>query len=370
MAKFTLENQTTASVSIPASGNTSIFVDSADKHLKSKDDAGTVIDFGAPGNAITSLTGEVTAAGPGAAAATVTNASVIAKVLTGLAPVAGVLAATDSILQAFGKLTQIEKRMAYGNGSDGDVVISSNTTLVRDMYYNNLEIQVGSTLFTNGFRFHVAGVWSGAGIVDRTGTDATGTGATAALVAGTIGASGAGGAGGTAAGSAGGAANPGIGGTGGTGGATGSAGGAGGTLTLATAAVGGVEAMNAWRQASVARDLGNAIQFGGSGGGGGAGDGTAGGAGGSGGGVVVVAAKQITFTGNVTTQGGDGFQPTAGNRGGGGGGGGGAIIVISEQDLTTLTFTTNVTGGVGASGFGTGASGLNGTNGRLIKVRV
>jgi hypothetical protein len=368
MSKINVTNQTAPIT--PSTGTTDIYVDQADKHIKIKDDTGLVTDLVATSNAITALTGEVTASGPGSAAATVTNSAVLAKVLTGLAPVAGVLAATDSILEAFGKLTQVEKRMAYGNGADGNVVISSNTTLVRDMYYQDLEIQGGAILSTNGFRVHVAGVFSGSGIIDRTGNDATGTAATPALAAGTVGASGAGGAGGAAAGSAGGAANPGLGGAGGTGGATGSAGGAGGSLTIPVAAAGGVEAFNAWRQASVARDLTNAVQFGGAGGGGGAGDGTAGGAGGSGGGVVVVAAKQITFTGNVTVQGGDGFQPLAGNRGGGGGGGGGAIIVISEQDLTTLTFTTNVMGGVGASGSGTGGSGVIGTNGRLVKVRI
>jgi hypothetical protein len=368
MSKINVTNQSAPIT--PSTGTTDIYVDQADKHIKIKDDTGLVTDLVATSNAITALTGEVTASGPGSAAATVTNSAVLAKVLTGFAPVAGTVSATDTILQAFGKLSQVEKRMAYGNGADGNVVISTNTTLVRDMYYHDLEIQGGAILFTNGFRVHVSGVFSGSGIIDRAGTDATGTAATGALAAGTLGGSGAGGAGGNAAGSAGGSVNPGIGGGGGTGGATGSAGGAGGGITVPAATVGGVEVLNAWRQASIARDLGNAILVGGAGGGGGAGDGTAGGAGGAGGGVVVIAAKQITFTGNVTVQGGDGFQPVAGNRGGGGGGGGGAIIIIGEQDLTTLPFTTNVLGGVGASGSGTGGSGIIGTNGRLVKVRI
>lgn len=58
----------------------------------------------ATGNYITSLTGEVTASGAGAAAATLTNSAVIAKVLTGFTSGAGVVAATDTILQAIQKL--------------------------------------------------------------------------------------------------------------------------------------------------------------------------------------------------------------------------------------------------------------------------
>lgn len=54
---------------------------------------------------ITALTGEVTATGPGSVAATVSNAAVIAKVLTGLSEQYGLALATDSILTAISKLT-------------------------------------------------------------------------------------------------------------------------------------------------------------------------------------------------------------------------------------------------------------------------
>lgn len=56
------------------------------------------------GNYITSLTGEATASGPGAAAVTLSNAAVIGKVLTGLNITGGSVVATDTILQAFGKV--------------------------------------------------------------------------------------------------------------------------------------------------------------------------------------------------------------------------------------------------------------------------
>jgi len=43
----------------------------------------------------------------------------------------------------------------YGNGSDGNVVIASNTTLSRDMYYNNLTINNETRLNTSGYRVFV-----------------------------------------------------------------------------------------------------------------------------------------------------------------------------------------------------------------------
>ena len=43
----------------------------------------------------------------------------------------------------------------YGSGMDGNVTISTNTTLVRDMYYNNLTINPGIVLDTAGYRVFV-----------------------------------------------------------------------------------------------------------------------------------------------------------------------------------------------------------------------
>ena len=43
----------------------------------------------------------------------------------------------------------------YGSGMDGNVNITSNTTLTRDMYYNNLQIDAGIVLNTAGFRVFV-----------------------------------------------------------------------------------------------------------------------------------------------------------------------------------------------------------------------
>ena len=46
----------------------------------------------------------------------------------------------------------------FGDGSDGDVTISSSVSLTRDMYYNNLTIASGGVLATNGYRVHVKGI--------------------------------------------------------------------------------------------------------------------------------------------------------------------------------------------------------------------
>lgn len=43
----------------------------------------------------------------------------------------------------------------YGSGMDGNVTISANTTLTRDMYYNNLNVNAGYTLDTAGYRVFV-----------------------------------------------------------------------------------------------------------------------------------------------------------------------------------------------------------------------
>jgi hypothetical protein len=56
------------------------------------------------GNYITALSGEATGSGPGTASVTLNNASVTAKVLTGVNITGGSISASDSILTAFGKL--------------------------------------------------------------------------------------------------------------------------------------------------------------------------------------------------------------------------------------------------------------------------
>ena len=53
------------------------------------------------------------------------------------------------------KVQRIGNDSVYGAGSDGTVVIASNTSLTRDMYYGSLTINNGVHLNTNGFKVFV-----------------------------------------------------------------------------------------------------------------------------------------------------------------------------------------------------------------------
>jgi hypothetical protein len=99
---------------------------------------------------ITSLTGEATASGTGAVAVTLTNSAVIGKVLTGLNLVAGgTIAATDTILQAFGKVQNQVSALVGGvmyegvwNATTNSPSISSGVGNKGDYYVVNV---AGST---------------------------------------------------------------------------------------------------------------------------------------------------------------------------------------------------------------------------------
>lgn len=370
MAEILIGN--TASVSSPATGKTAVYVDQVTKKLKSKDDTGAITDYSSAGNSVTSLTGEVTGSGPGAASTVVSNSAVLAKVLTGLTLGTGTILDTDTIIQAFGKLMTKGNAGFFPAATDGNAVIASDTTLLRDMYYDNLTINEGATLYSNGFRIFARTSVVNNGIIDRSGLNASGTSATTALAAGTLAAGAAGGAGGTAAGTVGGASATSLGGAGGAGGlGSGGAGGLGGTNTLNTAASGGVETFQNVDRSREGKNIVGTSITGGSGGGGAGGDGVAGGAGGGGGGLVVIMSPSITGTGKIKAVGGAGYTPiTGGNKGGGGGGGGGIVALISENNIAATSLTINVSGGAGASGVGTGVTGQNGTIGRIYYVRV
>ena len=54
----------------------------------------------------------------------------------------------------FGDL-QFDGELIFGNGEDGDVTITTDTSLTEDMYYSNLTVNTGATLNPNGFRVFV-----------------------------------------------------------------------------------------------------------------------------------------------------------------------------------------------------------------------
>lgn len=208
----------------------------------------------------------------------------------------------------------------YGDGSDGDATINSNTTLTEDRYYDDLTVTSGATLNPGGFRIFVAGTLTmGSGTaIARDGTSG-GTGNGQALSAGTLGGSGAGGLNDDGA-----TVNNSLGGNGGSGIPSNP----GGAANDPPAAAGGHDVFMAADAAITGRDLdANLVR----GGGGGGSDGT--GAGGAGGGVVVVIARQVTASGpaQIRADGGD-VIPGAGicNLLGCGGGGGGVVVVISD----------------------------------------
>lgn len=256
----------------------------------------------------------------------------------------------------------------YGDGSDGDITINANTTLTRDMYYNNLVISTTRILYTVGYRVYVKntlGIEANAYIfpgfdVDLEGQDGGaflgGNGGTG-VVDQALGGSGNGGNGGVGVGLQGTSCNPADGGAGGAGGAgDGGNGGAAGTVTLFP--LGSALAVTGLR--------GIVLVKGGAGGGGGGGSGInpGGGGGGAGNSVLFIACRILDNAGMIRSEGGGGGDGNAGgNTGGGGGGGGGCIILI--YNILTALGTVVAGGGLGGAGQGTGWNGGNGNAGHV-----
>ena len=121
-----------------------------------------------------------------------------------------------------------------GDGSDGDVTITSPTTLTRDMFYNNLT--VNETLTTSGFMIRVKGTLSGNGSIKYPDGNNGGNGGNGSSGAGSV----AGGGGGSGGAAVSGARFLNIAGQTGAGGGNGgaSAGGNGGTGTSSTKSAG------------------------------------------------------------------------------------------------------------------------------------
>jgi len=220
----------------------------------------------------------------------------------------------------------LSSSIIYGNGSDSNVTIAStDTTLVRDMFYDNLTI-TNSHIKTAGFRLFVRNVLSmdsGSSITNN-GVDGVDGGANAPT--GTVG---------------GGTNSPiGLG--------LGGAGGGNTTPTLPGVTDGFVNGyMNAFYSAPCifsGRTLTGQILYGGTAG---VGPEFNGGAGG----ICYVAAYNITTSSVISAVGGAGLVPNTS-----GGGGGGCVIVITSSLSTWPT----VSAAGGASGGGTGPSGSSG----------
>lgn len=257
----------------------------------------------------------------------------------------------------------------FGDGSDGDVTLATNTTLTRDMYYNNLTINSGVTLSTGGYRIFVKNTLTNNGTIDCSGapgTDSTG-GSAAGGNGGASGSLAGGGRGGD--GSNGANGNPGVDGN------VGGAGGSSGVVTGYTAGAGGSASLPAssggWRylvRAIEMQDLGTAFKGGAGGGGGPAAAGSAGGGGGGGGGVVVISAAILVNNGAIKSEGGKGGNGRSGADSAGGGGGGGGVISLIYRSKSG-TGTISVAGGAkGLLGGGSGTDGVAGAAGIQLEV--
>lgn len=274
-----------------------------------------------------------------------------------------------------------------GSGVDGDVTISTATTLTRDMYYNNLT--VNSTLTTDGYRIFVKGTLSGNGTITW-GTATNGTnanGATRGLggaesgsgaLKNTAGVDG-------AVGSTGSLRDNSPDGNNGINGRIGAENGAVGGDTFESGGLGGINQSQAlpsierWSVLSLT-DIGGVFRkLAGSGSGAGGGTSITGGGsgavnaggGGSGstGGVVFICANVWAGTFTIRSRGGNGgnggnsSHSSVGIRGGGGGGGGtgGVAYVIYRTKTWTGDFELEGgTGGIGGNGANGGGSGSNG----------
>lgn len=322
----------------------------------------------------------------------------------------------------------------FGDGSDGDFDLDgTNTysgilgksgdvyTMLRDIHAENLQIDSGKTLVTDGYILNVRDTISGAGLIKwgtpNNGSAGTtpgsangGAGATASgngrlkSVAGGDGGNGgnapdgAGGAGGspstingigtdnTGTGASGGGGQP-----GGQGGA-GSAGSGGNSqdvdapftpVKVATAfqVIHGVDID--YTGALVVYKTGGSGAGGGGGAGGGSGvqpnQGGGGGGGGAAGGIVWINAQNFTGSFNIESVGGNGGGgSTAFANGGGGGGGaggnGGSVVRCFNVDTWTgsyvLTGGTGGGGGNGSNGGGTGGTGSNGETGTYYEIQL
>lgn len=291
-------------------------------------------------------------------------------------------------LADFSSLTTGFLRSIFGDGSDGNVTVSTTVSLTRHMYYDTLTVAAGADLQTNGWRIYCKSglTWTGGKISCNGAAGAAGSG-------------GNGGAGGqTKPGSIAGQRGPhmqGTGGAGGSGAVNGSdapdvgvdagnrKGGAGGAGTGGAQTGGNPGRTNGkdatgWKQYpywlasggyyganGTGAPVNTTALCSGSGGGGGAGaTSNGGGGGGEAAGIIFVIARSITISGAPTLEaiGGAGGAAQGGNAGGGGGGVGGSAYFIAMA-ITGVIPTITATAGAGGAGAGTGSAGSAGLSG-------
>ena len=118
--------------------------------------------YQAQGNYITSLTGEATASGPGAASVTLSNSAVTGKVLTGLTVTGTTISSTDTILTALGKLQGQVNDLIGGLQYQGTWNASTNNPTITssvgtDGYFYIVSVAGNTTI--NGISDWQVGDW-------------------------------------------------------------------------------------------------------------------------------------------------------------------------------------------------------------------
>jgi len=267
----------------------------------------------------------------------------------------------------------------YGDGSDGAVTISSNTTLTADKFYSSLTVDATFTLNADDFFIYCTGIITNNGVISCDGNNASGitAGAVVGLGSFAFDPTAAGGAGRSTSGSGngGGGKSVSLGGAGGIGGTSGVvfAGGAGGTKTAPTGGQG-----NGFRLPIIGlnhRFTSSYDPGGGTGGGGGGvnlGTGTAtSGAGGGAGGILPIISRTIINNGIISADGGDGSAAVStGDANAGGGGGGGAGVVYLVYNTLVNNGTIRADGGSGGAHSGLlSADGASGNTGTVIQIQ-
>lgn len=254
----------------------------------------------------------------------------------------------------------------FGDGRDGAVVYSSNTTLAADVRATTVVVNAGVTLKVAGFEISATtsitvaatGIISddGAAAVTTTPGAARSTACTAGVAGGAGGARLTAGSA-TAVAIAATSTPEGLGAAGGSGAGTGAgAGGTNGAFTVDATARSpfcgpsptDFEAITGILQAMTV------------GCGGGGGNAVSGGVGGAGGGIARLRAPSLVNGGTVRALGGAGSAGTAAGGSGGGGGGGGRIVTVGKRSGAG---TWSVAGGAGGAGNGGGSAGAAGATG-------
>lgn len=237
----------------------------------------------------------------------------------------------------------------FGTGVDGDVTLSADTTLSRDMYYANLSLADGVMLHPNGYRIFVQDVLTlGNGAAIRRDGGTAIAGSASVMTTGTLAGGGDGQTDSPCHPSGGNVTNS-LGGNAGS-----ESGSVFGTATPPTDAVGGPQIFESVTSAITGRTLDGAAVRGGAGGdicGPGQWDG-------GGGGVIVIVARQIALGGATATISADGGNGTANIPGPpfAVGGGGGVIAVVTTTPKPS-GLTLSVAGGTSVAPATSGAPG-------------